>query len=260
MTKCRKMSYICPKSLRRQIFDTFWGSFRPFSLVHKRVVFEKGGFGGFFTRNENWNEGTFTKTTFLRNRPFVSARHLAGTFISQPCPTHARYKINGGLIFIHHQCWDVLPFCRFQRQRCIKILCPKDPDFYMPLALKTAKGQHLPALVVYKDQSPISLVAGMRWTGLPDKSTSQMSSGDKSQKNPRVRKIRVRNSACNLERCIDSMWMLTTALIGSRLQGHECKRKTAEWSIEHLPPCLACSIVLDRHCAQSILAYRQHRL
>ena len=60
----------------------------------------------------------------------------------------------GRLIFIHHQCWEVLPFCRFQRQRCIKILCPKDPDFYTPLALKTAKGQHLPALVVYKNQSP----------------------------------------------------------------------------------------------------------
>ena len=61
---------------------------------------------------------------------------------------------NGRLIFIHHQCWKVLSFCRFQRQRCIKILCPKDPDFYTPLALKTAKGQHLPALVVYKYQSP----------------------------------------------------------------------------------------------------------
>ena len=60
---------------------------------------------------------------------------------------------NGRLIFIHHQCWEVLPFCRFQCQRCIKILCPKDPDFYTPLALKTAKGQHLPALVVYKNHS-----------------------------------------------------------------------------------------------------------
>ena len=61
---------------------------------------------------------------------------------------------SGRLIFIHLQCWEVLPFCRFQRQRCIKILCPKDPDFYTPLALKTAKGQHLPALEVYKNQSP----------------------------------------------------------------------------------------------------------
>ena len=50
-------------------------------------------------------------------------------------------------------------FCRFQRQRCIKILCPKGPDFYTPLALNTAKGQHLPALVVYKNQSPIVFVS-----------------------------------------------------------------------------------------------------
>ena len=60
-----------------------------------------------------------------------------------------------GRLLGHHQCWEVLPFCRFQRQRCIKILCPGDPDFYTPLVLKTAKGQHLPALVVYKSQSPI---------------------------------------------------------------------------------------------------------
>ena len=60
----------------------------------------------------------------------------------------------GRLIFIHHQCWEVLPFCRFQRQRCIKIRVLRAQDFYTPLALKTAKGQHLPALVVYKNQSP----------------------------------------------------------------------------------------------------------
>ena len=61
---------------------------------------------------------------------------------------------NGRLIFIHHQCWEVLSFCCFQRQRCIKILCPKDPDFYTPLALKTAKGQHLPALVNAHSSTP----------------------------------------------------------------------------------------------------------
>ena len=44
--------------------------------------------------------------------------------------------------------------CRCERQRCIKILCTKDPDFSTPLALQTAKGQHLSALVVYKNQSP----------------------------------------------------------------------------------------------------------
>ena len=52
-----------------------------------------------------------------------------------------------------------------------------------------------------------------------------------------------RDAACNLERCIDSMWMLTTALFGSRLQGHECKRKTAEWSSEHASVLLSLSIL-----------------
>ena len=40
------------------------------------------------------------------------------------------------------------------RQRCIKIRVLRAQDCYTPLALKTAKGQHLPALVVYKNQSP----------------------------------------------------------------------------------------------------------
>ena len=60
----------------------------------------------------------------------------------------------GRLIFIHHQCWEVLPFCCFQCQWCIKIRVLRAQDFYTLLALKTAKGQHLPALVVYKNQSP----------------------------------------------------------------------------------------------------------
>ena len=77
----------------------------------------------------------------------------------------------GRLIFIHLQCWEVLPFCRFQRQWCIKILCPKDPDFYTPLALKKAKGQHLPALEVYKNQSPTNLVKSPMFTNTPCKST-----------------------------------------------------------------------------------------
>ena len=61
---------------------------------------------------------------------------------------------SGRLIFIHLQCWEVLPFCRFQRQRCIKVRVLRAQDFYTPLALKTAKGQPLPALEVYKKQSP----------------------------------------------------------------------------------------------------------
>ena len=64
-------------------------------------------------------------------------------------------SFSGRLIFIHLQCWEVLPFCLFQRQRCIKIRVLRAQDFYTPLALKTAKGQHLPALEVYKNESPI---------------------------------------------------------------------------------------------------------
>ena len=55
---------------------------------------------------------------------------------------------------IHHQCREVLPLGRFQRQRRIKIRVLRAQDFYTPLALKTTKGQHFPALVVYKNQSP----------------------------------------------------------------------------------------------------------
>ena len=62
---------------------------------------------------------------------------------------------NGRVIFIHFQCWEVLRILTFQRQRCIKILCTKDPEFYTPLALNCHKGQHLPALEVYRNQSPI---------------------------------------------------------------------------------------------------------
>ena len=43
----------------------------------------------------------------------------------------------------------------FSAQRCIKIRVLRAQDFYTPLALKSAKGQHFPALEVYKNQSPI---------------------------------------------------------------------------------------------------------
>ena len=48
--------------------------------------------------------------------------------------------LGGRLILIHLQCWELLPFLTIQRQRCIKILCPKDPEFYTPLALTCQKG------------------------------------------------------------------------------------------------------------------------
>ena len=67
-----------------------------------------------------------------------------------------RYErdLNGRLIFIHLRCWEALPFLTIQRQRCIKSLCPKEPEFYIPLALNRQKGQHLTTPEVYKNQSP----------------------------------------------------------------------------------------------------------
>ena len=73
----------------------------------------------------------------------------------------------GRLIFIHLQCWEVLPFCRFQRQWCLKIRVLRAQNFYTPLALKTAKGQRLPAMEVHKNQSPISVQLGITALKLP---------------------------------------------------------------------------------------------
>ena len=53
---------------------------------------------------------------------------------------------------MHLQCWEVLPFLTFQRQRCIKFRVLRAQDLYTPLALNCQKGQHLPALEVYKNQ------------------------------------------------------------------------------------------------------------
>ena len=39
------------------------------------------------------------------------------------------YHNTGRPIFIHLQCWEVLPFLTFQHQRCMKILCPQHPQF-----------------------------------------------------------------------------------------------------------------------------------
>ena len=90
---------------------------------------------------------TFLKRPLFQKTPFSEPEKTSSEF-------GGMHSGSGRLIFIHLQCWEVLPFGRFQRQRCTKILCPKDPVFYTPLALKTAKGQHLPALEVYKNQSP----------------------------------------------------------------------------------------------------------
>ena len=71
--------------------------------------------------------------------------------------TVQEHLLSGRLIFIHFQCWEVPPFFTIQRQRCIKFLCPKDPEFCTPLALKCQKGQHLPVLEVYKSSLPLSI-------------------------------------------------------------------------------------------------------
>ena len=47
--------------------------------------FPKGWFRRMFPRNENRNEGTFAKTTLLRNRPFIS-QWLVPEQSSQTCP------------------------------------------------------------------------------------------------------------------------------------------------------------------------------
>ena len=80
-------------------------------------------------------------------------------------------QILGRLILIQLRCWEVLPFLTFQRQRCIKILCPKDPEIFTLLALNCQKGQHLPTLEVYKNQSPKNLVSFQGFPGkFPEKS------------------------------------------------------------------------------------------
>ena len=40
----------------------------------------------------------------------------------------------GRLIFIHLQCWEVLPFLTVQRQQCIKFRVLRAQDFYRKIA------------------------------------------------------------------------------------------------------------------------------
>ena len=94
--------------------------------------------------NGRWVEPLQVRQKLLEGltEPFWGGRRFSG------------YCFCGRLIFIHLQCWEVLPFFTIQRQ-CIKILRPKDPEFYTPLPLNCQKGQRLPAPEVYKNQSPI---------------------------------------------------------------------------------------------------------
>ena len=56
---------------------------------------------------------------------------------------------HGRLILYTSSAGRCCPLLTIQHQRCIKILCPKNPEFYTLLALYCQKGQHLPALEVY---------------------------------------------------------------------------------------------------------------
>ena len=46
-------------------------------------------------------------------------------------------------------------------------MCPKDPEFYTPLALNCQTGRDLPALEVHKNQSPILPFLFLLFVGLP---------------------------------------------------------------------------------------------
>ena len=94
---------------------------------------------------QGWNSAKNRKQGMQRKRK----KHVCIT-LSHP----GGVPQNGRLIFIHLQCWEVLPFLTIQRQRYIKSRVLRVQDFYTPLALNCEKGQHLPALEVYKSQSP----------------------------------------------------------------------------------------------------------
>ena len=145
--------------------------------------------------------------------PGVGAGHPGEC--SSPSPNKHLFRVfallDGRLIFIHLQCWQLLPFLTIQRQRCIKILCPKDPEFYTPLPLNCQKGRHLPALEVYKNQSPTGAANAPRlWlhiqclrtlTTLPKKSCLQA-------RFERATQIRVRNTLTSMIHCVDMCFLI----------------------------------------------------
>ena len=136
------MSKKCPESVPEcpgHLFDTpgtLWG--------HVLDTPERGGPKGpkNTLRDTSGPKGPRDSCT----RPGGSHRYDLGP-LSRPS--------NGRLIFIHLQCWEVPPFFIIQRQWCIKFRVLGAQDFYTPLALNCQKGQHLPALEVYKNLSPI---------------------------------------------------------------------------------------------------------
>ena len=76
--------------------------------------------------------------------------------------TALRVQKSGRLIFIHLRCWEVLPLLTIQSQRSIRYRVLGSHHFYTPLPLNCQKGQHFPALVVYKNPSPKNNFLGMK--------------------------------------------------------------------------------------------------
>ena len=77
-----------------------------------------------------------------------------------------------------------------------------------------------------------------------------------------IRSFLSRDAACNLDLLVDSMMMSFDALLGSRLQGHECKRKTALLLAFTPLPFLFCLLYHPWPTLRTVYSciHRQHRL
>ena len=66
---------------------------------------------------------------------FVMERQVNKSKVNSPSFSFAFAFVTniGRLIFIHLQCWKVLPFVTIQRQQCIKFRGPQSTGFYTPL-------------------------------------------------------------------------------------------------------------------------------
>ena len=75
----------------------------------------------------------------------------------------------GRLIFIHLRCWEVLPFLKIQRQRCIQFRVLRRGNFYAQLPLNCQKGgasQHLRCIKINLPKNNI------KYLDLPSKQKS----------------------------------------------------------------------------------------
>ena len=147
-------------------------------------------------------------------------------------------RLFGRLIFIHLQCWEVLPFLAFQRQWCTKILCPKDPEFYTPLELNCQEERQLPALEVYKNQSPTIFGNFVQQKGGVNKMGSQRFSPARV-KNIILAPPLVHHNVATAERSDAQRKVFTSQFIPPFLQRHRCDAL----------PCLSASPVIIAYIA-----------